>query len=122
MKPGKQKTRRGFFSIEVIGAMGLVVTLALILAVAVGRQRKGSDRLAESRAAVNLAERSLTALQTGEDLPQQEGASVKVEPIATPAPKGLAWASVTASINGRSASLTGLVKVEALEKKRGPQS
>jgi hypothetical protein len=117
-----RRQRRGFFTVEAIGAIIVLVVLALVLSVAVGRQRKGSDRLAASRAAVNLAERSLTALQIGEDLPQQEGATVKVDPIVANAPKGLAWANVTVSINGRSASLSGLVKSNALAKVRGGKS
>jgi len=119
-----QRGRRGFFSADVIGAVMLVSVTAVMLAVAVSRGQRASARLADSRAAVNLAEKTLVALQAGLTTPDAPaGAKVQVEKVEAPeTPKGLAWATVTAQVNGRSASLTGLVKTDALEKQRGGKS
>jgi hypothetical protein len=120
----RHRFRRGFFSADVIGAIILVSITAVLLAAAVHHTQRGSARLADSRAAVNLAEQTLIALQAGLTVPKApEGAKVQIEMSDAPgAADGLAWATVTAQVNGRSASLTGLVKADALEKQRGGKS
>jgi type II secretory pathway pseudopilin PulG len=108
--------RRGIFIAETITAIGLIALIGVLLAVAVGRHHRGSDRLAESRAAVNLAEDALTALQAGQAIGQSApGISVKVEKLDTPASvPGMVWATVQTQVNGRGATITGLVRADAL--------
>jgi hypothetical protein len=64
-------------------------------------------KLADSRAATRLAERTLIALQTAAPAPA-EGA-VTLAPLAIPAPPGYAWVDVAATVGAAQAHLTGLV-------------
>ena len=111
------RSRRGIFAAETIVALGLIVLLGVLLATAVGKHHRGSTRLAESRAAVNLAEDVLTALQGGQPLPQTSpGTSFKLEKLDTASPvKGMIWATVHTQVNGRAAALTGLVPASAAD-------
>ncbi len=114
----RRNHRQGIFVAETIAAIGLMALIAVLLAVAVGRHHRGADRLAGSRAAVNLAEDGLTALQAAQPLPQvPAGATIDVQKLDHPSNvEGAVWASVQTKINGRTATLTGLVRASALEK------
>ena len=110
------RRHHGFLTAEAIVALALVAFVLVLLATGVGRQSKASNRLSDSRMATALAEQTLTALQTGGAVPlTSEGKSVRIKRLDTPSEvKGLAWATVEARVNGRSASLSGLVRDEAL--------
>jgi type II secretory pathway pseudopilin PulG len=110
--------RSGYVAADAIMALAIVAILLTVLAVAVARQRRGSERLADSRAAVRLAEETITAMQTGATLPQApDGMTVHVRPLQTEhglrVPGGCAWVDVQVSYNGRSSSLSGLVRADA---------
>ena len=108
------RTRRGILTAEAIVAIALVAFLLVLLAGAVGRQRQASDRLANSRDAVNLAEQTLTAMQSGQDAPKASGdLKVVVTPAEGKASEGMKWVKVEVRINGRSASVIGLVRANA---------
>lgn len=114
----RRKVRTGYIAADAITALVIVGILLTVLTVAVSRQRRGSERLADFRAAVRLAEETITALQTGAARPQPpQGVTVQVRPLATPpalqAPAGSTWVDVNVTFNGRSSSLAGLVRADA---------
>ena len=99
-------------------ALAIVLIMLGVLTTAVARQRRGADRLAETRAAVRLAEDTLTAMQTGTARPNAlEGTTISVKPTevqpALAAPAGNMWVDVTVSRNGRSTTLSGVVRADA---------
>jgi type II secretory pathway pseudopilin PulG len=100
-------------------ALAIVLILLMVLTVAVSRQRRGSERLADSRAAIRLAEETITAMQTGAAMPAApEGMSVQIRPTAAKhdmqLPGGATWVDVQVTYgNGRSSSLSGLVRADA---------
>ena len=104
---------------DAIMALAIVVILLGVLTVAVSRQRRGSERLADSRAASRLAEETITAMQTGAPPPASpEGMKVQVRAAATPpsleVPTGSTWVDVQVTYgNGRASSLSGLVRADA---------
>jgi hypothetical protein len=103
---------RGFFTAEAIIGLALLAMIMILLAVALGREQKVMNRLADSRAALRLAEETLTALQSKTAAPQ---AGVRVMKLDAPcdAP-GCSWAKVQATVNGRSATLIGVVPSASL--------
>jgi hypothetical protein len=107
--------RRAFFAADLIIALGLTVTVGTLLVVAVSRHNRGADRLAETREAVSLAENTMIALQTGQPIPHAaQGQKIQVQKLDTPSGvEGMAWATVKTVVNGRSATLTGLVRASA---------
>jgi type II secretory pathway pseudopilin PulG len=108
----------GYIATDAIMALAIVLIMLSVLTTAVSRQRRGADRLAETRAAVRLAEDTLTAMQTGAarpDVPEETTVSVKptdVQP-ALAAPAGNAWVDVIVSHKGRSTTLSGIVRADA---------
>jgi type II secretory pathway pseudopilin PulG len=104
--------------VDVITGLLILVVLTALFATALARQTRGAQRLAESRAAMRLAERTLTALQSGQPppappaAPADEGSAIEIAPLgpADGAP-GRAWVRVTVTRNGRtSATLIGLAR------------
>ena len=101
---------------DAVMALAIVLILLMVLTVSVDRQRRGSGRLADSRAAIRLAEETLTALQTGATPPAApQGMNVTVRPTppqpGVQAPAGSAWVDVRVTYgNGRSSTLSGLVR------------
>ena len=114
----RARQRRGFFTADFMIGLGLTMIVGTLLVVAVNRQSRGTDRLAQTRAAVSLADRTITALQTGDAVPQAgEGEKIEVQKLDTPSGvKGMAWAAVKTQVNGRSATLTGLVREAGVPK------
>ena len=99
-------------------ALAIVLILLGVLTAAMTRQHRGADRLAQSRAAVRLAEDTLTAMQSGTERPAApDGMTITVRPTevqpALAAPAGNAWIDVTVSYNGRSTALSGIVRADA---------
>jgi type II secretory pathway pseudopilin PulG len=115
----RSRTRNGYIAADAVIALGIVLILLTVLSVSVGRQRRGSERLADSRAAIRLAEETITALQTGATPPAApQGMTVAVRPAQAQGdlqpPAGSTWVDVVVSYNnGRSSSLSGLVRAEA---------
>ena len=110
------RRHRGIFMADAVMALALVAIVGILLAVSVNRQQRASNRLAESRASVSLAEQTLTSLQSGQSTPKvPEGAEIRVNRLDTPSGAGgLVWATVETKVDGRSASLTGLVRADAV--------
>ena len=92
----------------------IIALVGVILAMAVGRQQRGLQRLAESREATRLAESVLAQLQTGGPMPPAEARqAVSVQVSGEQAPAGKVWAEVSVDVNGRRASLWGPVPASA---------
>jgi hypothetical protein len=91
----------------VSGLLLMLVTLALLGGMMV-RSRAAGKRLADDRAAVRLAESTLLRLGAHADAVPAEG--VEVRHLDAAAPEGFRWATATATVAGRRASLTGLVR------------
>ena len=115
-----QSSSSGYVLADAVMALGIVLILLAVLTAAVSRQRRGSERLAESRAAIRLAEETITALQTGAAPPAApEGMSVRVRPLEVKpgglqTPSGCTWVDVQVTYtNGRASNLSGLVRADA---------
>jgi hypothetical protein len=108
------KCRRGFFVADIGIGLAIIGLVAVLLVTAVGRHNKAAARLADSRAAVRVAESVLISLQTGAEVPADAEATVRIErsPAAAAAGVHWEWASVTVTYRGRSAVLNGLVPAE----------
>jgi type II secretory pathway pseudopilin PulG len=102
--------RGGFFLIDAIFAMGIILLLTAVLTIAMTRQRRAADRMADTRDAVRLAERTLTALQTHRPAPAPpEGSAIEIRPLGAAKPAhGLAWVAVRVTHRGRSTELVGI--------------
>lgn len=117
--PQNPHRNAGYIAADAIIALAIVLLLLSLLSVSVARQRRGSERLADSRAAIRLAEETVTALQTGATPPPPpQGITVQVKPTeAKPqleAPAGSTWVEVVVSYGtGRSSSLCGIVRADA---------
>ncbi len=113
-----RRRHTGFFMTEVIIAIAIVSFVMVLFSIAIGRQFKGSQRLNDSRAATLLAEQTMVALQSGTEAPSvPEKGQLKVTALDTASTvKGLKWATVDVQINGRSASLTGMIPAAAKQK------
>jgi type II secretory pathway pseudopilin PulG len=109
----------GYVAADAVIALAILLLLLTVLSVSVSRQRHGSERLADSRAAIRLAEETITAMQSGAAPPAAaQGMTVAVRPTQAQhdlqPPAGLAWVDVVVSYNhGRSSSLSGLVRADA---------
>ena len=101
---------------DAVTALAIVLILLSVLAVAISRQQRGSQRLADTRAAVRLAEDTITAMQHGATRPTPpEGTKIIVRPgTAQPgilAPNGCTWVEVEVTYaTGRTTRLSGLVR------------
>ena len=101
----------GWFIIDALLAMGVIVILAATLAAAMSSQRKAEARLAATRESIRLAEQTLVALQAAQPAPQVgEGVTIQVESAdnSAAAPAGWHWVTVTVTHDGRKTTLAGL--------------
>lgn len=110
--------QRGYIATDAIMALAIVAILLTLLTVAVSRQRRGSDRLADSRAAVRLAEATLLAMQTDAALPATpHGFAVTVRQLTAQhelqLSSGCTWVEVVVTFDGRSSSLVGIARADA---------
>jgi len=96
---------------------GLIVLLVLLatFSVALIRQQRGEQRLADTRAAVRLAEQTATALQLGQSPPTPvEGAAIEIVPLqSAEGMPGRSWVRIRVTNNGRSATLVALAPTPA---------
>ena len=111
--------RSGWVMTDAVMALAIVLILLSVLSVAVSRQHRGSQRLADSRAAIRLAEDTITAMQHGTPPPATpDEMKVSVRATATQpgvvVPKGCAWVDVEVTYGiGRTTRLSGLVRGDA---------
>lgn len=101
--------RRGLFLTDMIVGLILVVALTAVLGAMVWRTNLIEKKLADNRAALRLAERALADLRAGSAI---DASNVRVRRL-TDGTAGQMWVEVTASVDGRSVALVGLVRKEA---------
>ncbi len=102
--------RRGFVMADILLGLAIVGLLAIGLTVVLNRQERASQILADSRDATRLAERAVTALQSGRPLPPDDAQQqTGVRRLPDPAPTGQAWVEVSARVRGREVSLVALI-------------
>ena len=115
------RKHRGFFIAEVVAGLALLALLMTMLAVALGQRQKAMNRLADSRAALRLAEAALSAMQNKTPLTGAgSGSSLSVMKLSAPCEaQGFVWAQVNTTFNGRSATLVGIVPAASIPKEGG---
>ena len=113
----RRRFRAGWFFPDTIMAIAIVAILLVVLTAAVTRQRKASDRLADSRDAMRIAEQTVTALQTGQSVPTPPGVTLRVQKLDTASDVSrCVWVTVTVTKGTSSRELIGLVRADALPK------
>ena len=118
--------RAGFFEIDVLAGLFIVAALTMALAAVLGRQHRAVQKLADTRAAMQVAETVLTDLQAGRPGPgsgRGDDTSVEVRPLEEGGAPGAAagpgvahtgkWVEVVVSVRGGRASLVGAVPQSA---------
>jgi type II secretory pathway pseudopilin PulG len=88
----------------------LIGVISLLLVSAVTTSGSATRRINDAKTALRAAERALATLQQGQPAPAAIGdARIQIAPApgATP-PAGQQWLQVTATHNGRTATLVGL--------------
>jgi type II secretory pathway pseudopilin PulG len=110
------RPRRGWLLLEVLGSMFIITLLAAVLFTASEQDRKGLDRLSDSRAAARVAEAALTMMQSGQSpAASDDAARISIHPLSQPAdlPK-LTWVQVHAVVGRDQADIVGLVPVSSV--------
>ena len=108
----------GILAMEAVIGLMIVAMLAGLFAVALTQHRKAAQRLTDTRYATRLAEQTLTAMQTGQPLPQPpDGVKLECARLPEPGdlPAGCAWAGVRVISGDRSVQLVGIVRADALK-------
>jgi hypothetical protein len=107
---------RGWVFMDVLVATMLVGILAIILSKAIGAHQSGINHLADTRAASRLAESAMSSMQSGE-APMAGDANQSIA-IRKDSPAagitGMSWVEVDAGVDGRHASLVGLVPLDSI--------
>ena len=107
--PRNKSGHRGWLMFEMIAAMFILTILAGVLIVTARRERDAQAALAASRASARAAEAVLTDMQSGKPAPT-DAQGVRVLPLDLAADTPLMqWVEVDVTIDGRSATLVGLV-------------
>src|SRR2546423_1357088 len=103
--------RRGLFAMDAMVGLALVVMLSMLLAVAATRRDRAQRKLADSRAAVRMAEQVLISLQSGQAGPTASPTdAISILPVQSGVLNGeLRWVEVRVTHNGQTASLIGAV-------------
>jgi len=125
--------RAGFFEIDVLAGLFIVAALTMALAAVLGRQHRAVQKLADTRAAMQVAETVLTDLQAGRPGPgsgRGDDTSVEVRPLEEGGAPGAAagpgvahtgkWVEVVVSVRGGRASLVGSVPQSAAATTKSP--
>jgi type II secretory pathway pseudopilin PulG len=102
--------------LDALAALAIVGALALALAATMGRQHRAAQKLADTRAAVQVAETVLADLQAGKPAPADQSSAgdpdvkVEIRPAAGGRPGSkTSWVEVVVAIRGGRASLVGAV-------------
>jgi type II secretory pathway pseudopilin PulG len=124
-----RESRGGWILLDLITALIILLALMATLTAALVRQQRNERKLADTRAAMRLAEETATALQWGQVPPAPpEGESVEIVPSqppsqptpATPAtPAGQTWVNIRVTHNGRAATLVALTPAKATTRPTG---
>jgi type II secretory pathway pseudopilin PulG len=108
-------SRHGFLLVDVITGLVLLTALGTAMVVAQSARSHAARKLADTRAAIRLAERALMELQSGRPTPTDTpDAQTEVRPLTSdPAISGTKWVRVRTTLHGQSAVLCGLVPAPA---------
>lgn len=98
-------SRKGFFTLDGIAALLVLAVLITILGLVAGQRAKMVGRLADTRAAMRLAEKTLLDLQQG--LKINPPPEVKVTPLPLVEGDAVPWVRVDVQAGTRTISLTG---------------
>ena len=101
------RQRPGWVFIDILMSLILIGLLATMLAAGANWHHRALTHLAESRAAFRLAESALISLQAAQPIDSSKFTCRQLSP--SPDLPAMTWVQVTATVNGRSATLTGLV-------------
>ncbi len=107
---------RGILLLDAIMGLSVVALVAVVLAAAVGQTKRASDKLAQQRAAMRIAEQVLTQLQTGQE-PTVANDGVRWGAQILEVQQAVAehqWVRVSIEWQGQAASLVGLVPGKAV--------
>jgi type II secretory pathway pseudopilin PulG len=117
VRPAHRSPKRshGFLLVDVITALVLLAALGTAMVVAQSARSHAARKLADTRTAIRLAERSLSELQSGRSIPtDMPDAHVEVRRLTgDPGIPGQKWVQVRITLNGQSAVLSGLVPTQA---------
>ena len=96
--------------IDIITGLIILMVLLVTLTAAMARQRRGEQKLADTRSAMRLAEQTATALQLGQS-PPAPGEGETIEVLAIQPAEGIAgksWVRIRVTQNGRTATLVAV--------------
>lgn len=117
-KQSRKRIRRGWLAADTMIGLAIVLALLTTLGAALAKQQRASDRLAETRASVRLAEQTLIAMQTSQEAPVAPP-DVTITVTALHASGGaptLKWVRVTVARSNRVQSLVGLVPAKNVKR------
>lgn len=104
----RRRSRRGILLLDVMAGLAVMLVTLVLLANVRSRSQIVARRLADDRAAVHLAEATLLSLHANANTTIDE--RVRVSRLDEPAaPTGEQWAEVSATVNGRSVTVSGLI-------------
>ena len=109
--PAPRRRRAGFFLTDSVVGFLLIGVLGLVMVVGVTTAAKAHRRLADSAAATVTAEQAMALLRDRQPVPQtlSDVAGQVRAADGGQAALGHRWVEVTATRNGRTATLVGLV-------------
>jgi Tfp pilus assembly protein PilX len=106
------RRRLGWVLLDILMGMLIISVIGVTLGAGAAWHKRALSRLSDSRAALRVAESALTSLQAGQHV---TASTVEFHPIAQGSDvRGMTWVQVSATINGRSAPLVGLVPSQSL--------
>jgi type II secretory pathway pseudopilin PulG len=110
----RRRRRAGWIMLDMITGLIILLVLIATFSAALLRQQRGQQKLADTRAAMRLAEETASLLQLGQAPPAPpEGESIEVVPLSSPdqtPPAGHAWVRIRVTNNGRTATLVALAR------------
>lgn len=114
-----RRRRRGFLLVDLVTALAIVGVLGAAVAMSLDHHRSAERTLADSRAALRLAEQALVTMRYDRTPPRStERASITVRPIPdAPTVGNNVWVIVTVTHADRRAELVGLVPVDVMLKR-----
>lgn len=113
--------RRGFMFMDAVAGLVLITALATALAMSVGRQNRGEQKLADMRTATRIAEQTLAELRlTGKNSAVDGETRLTIQRAEGGwQAEGQRWVEIRVRYRGQSAQLVGLAPSSALPKEGG---
>jgi Tfp pilus assembly protein PilX len=106
------RRRRGWVFLDVLVGLMILGIIGLTLGAGAAWHQRALAHLSDMRAASRVAESALISMQAREQFDRSKVVCREVAGAQNPA--GMSWVEVSAKVNGRSASLVGLVPKESL--------